>query len=111
VDESNALLEVVLHSSEPVALEIEFKLVGLFKPTNASSSFQIQGKFHNRVTGDNVPVGGGQAIHLTDNQHSYTARLPEIMLVPGPYRLQIVATLHHASIPPALFEVPILQVV
>lgn len=113
VDEANSLLRDALRSSDPIALEVTFKLAGLdvAELIQQALPYQIQGKFHNRVTGANIPIGSNQSSHLIEDQRSYTIRLPEVQLAPGPYQLQIVATLHHASVPPALFEIPILQVV
>ena len=113
VDAANSLLKDVLYNNESVALDVKFKVAG-FDVTSLIQQaypYQVHGKFHNLTTGEDISLDSGQMDHLTEGQSSYIVRLPGVTLSPGPYRLNIFATLHHASIPPAIFEIPILQVV
>jgi hypothetical protein len=112
-DGQQAILNSVLRSQEPVALEVAFKLGGVDSSELARQAlpYQIQGGIRNRMTGADTPLRGGAQGHLIADQYSYTVLLPEVTLSPGPYQLRIIITIEHANISPSIFEVPILQVI
>lgn len=111
VDQTHSLPSGLLQSREPVALEVSFTLFGMDNTESSQTSYQIQGKFHNRATRDNIPFRLRQAEHLVAGQRSYMVRLPEVVLSPGPYEMDIVTTLQNSEIHPAMLHVPVLQVI
>ncbi|EKU97510.1 hypothetical protein Lepto7375DRAFT_6706 [Leptolyngbya sp. PCC 7375] len=113
VDGERAILNSVLRSNDPVALEVSFQLTrgNVADLAGQALAYQIQGNFHNLMTGMDSPLREGPLGHLVENQRRYTVRLPEVTLSPGSYRLQMATTLQHSPIAPAMFEVPILQVI
>ena len=113
VDSEHAIPNSVLRSHDPVALEVSFQLAkgNVADLMGQALAYQIQGSFHNLMTGMDIPLREGPLGHLVENQRSYTVRLLEVTLSPGSYRLQMATTLQHSPIAPAMFEVPILQVI
>ncbi len=110
-DTAHAIPSSILHSNEPVVLEVSFQLAGMESTDlTPQTHYQIQGKFHNRITPDDIPLRLNQSAHLIEGQSSYTVRLPEVTLLPGLYRLEIAATLPNPAIPPATLHIPVLQV-
>lgn len=101
-----------LRGDNPVVLEVVFKLAGagISNLTRRALHFQIKGKYHNRMTGQNIPLTPSFVGNLVPDQRVYSVRLPQTELSPGLYQLQVVTTLEHSPLTPAIFEVPILQV-
>jgi len=112
VNPDQAIPSSVISSNDPVALEVSFKLTGdVSELIQQGFAYQIQGKFHDRRTGIDIPVRLGSSESLAIDQRNYTVCLPEVLLSPGTFRLELVTMLEHASISPAIFQIPIIQVI
>jgi hypothetical protein len=112
VNPDQAIPSSVLSSNDPVALEVSFKLTGdVSELIQQGFAYQMQGRFHDRRTGIDIPVRSRSSESLAIGQRNYTVCLPEVLLSPGTFRLELVTMLEHSSISPAIFQMPIIQVV
>ena len=102
-----------LKGGEPLALEVAFRLpepgvVGLIsRGTAYLANFYVR----NWDTNVSISVGDTDIDHLTPGKVAYMARLPQITLQPGAYRLGVLVKLH--TRPPSInyLESPQLVVV
>lgn len=103
-----------VQSGELFALAITFQLTGL-KVANIAKQrirYSAQAYARHRVTGAIASLGDTEATLLVQERPFYTALLPETTLQqPGLYRLQVLVTFQGATLPPAFFDVPMLQVI
>ncbi len=108
--EANRHFSGSLKAQEPFSLEISFQLLGgTASPRGASYTIECYGR--NRTTGATVQLGDPWSAALVPGQQTYTVQLPSAVLLPGTYRLQVIATLPNTSATPGYFEIPLLQVV
>jgi hypothetical protein len=102
-----------VRGNETFALEASFELAGPAAVEAASErrTYSLQFYARDLSTRASTHLGSTPPDRLVEDKLSYTAVLPEIILPPGMYRLQAVATIQ--STPPVLgyLEVPLLQVV
>lgn len=108
-EKTNVLLTEILNSRYPVVVEVTFKLVGLgiTALTQENPAYQIQGKFHNRADGTQVPIESSPAGNLVTGQSSYKVRLPETALSSGTYRFDLAVAIPQSPLPPATSEISI----
>ena len=102
-----------IRSSEPLVLEILFQLTG---QTSADTrreqiTYRVQAYLRNYSTGATTPLADTPPNTLVEDQLSYIAKIPGASLLPGIYRLQVLATLQGILATPGYFETPLLQVV
>lgn len=113
ISKANQPFAVLLKGGEPFALEVAFRLPEpataalVTKETIYLANFYVR----NNATGVSTSVGDTKADCLAPGQVAYTARLPEVILQPGTYRLGVLVKLR--TRPPSInyLEVPLLQVV
>lgn len=103
-----------VQSGELFALAITFQLTGLKAADIAKQEIRYSAQVYarHRTTGALASLGDTEATILVQERPSYTALLPETTLQqPGIYRLQVLVTFQGATVPPAFFDVPMLQVI
>jgi hypothetical protein len=101
-----------LKSGEPFALETTFELTGPAAADAARDRLSYHAEFQVRdlPTGVTTRLGNTESETLVESTLSYPAKLPELVLQPGMYRMQVVTMLE--SKPPVLsyVKVPLLLV-
>jgi hypothetical protein len=102
-----------LTGDEPFDLQVSFDLVGPGADDLAKEQIPYRAQFftHELPIGEHVLLGDTEPGTLSESHRSYTARLAEVSLPPGMYRLRVLARLQ--STPPIgdFLEVSLLQVV
>jgi hypothetical protein len=114
VDRAGQGFSSFVQSGESFALAITFQLTGLKAAdiTKQEIRYSAQVYARHRTTGAIASLGNTEATILVQERPFYTALLPETTLQqPGMYRLQVLVTFQGATIPPAFFDVPMLQVI
>lgn len=101
-----------LKSGEPFALEATFELTGDAAADAAKEKIPYHAEFHVRAlpVGETTPLGNTERKTLSESSRSYSAKLPDVVLPPGMYRLHVVTVLECA--PPVIryLKVPVLHV-
>jgi hypothetical protein len=114
VDHAGQGFSSFVQSGESFALAITFQLTGLKAADIAKQEIRYSAQVYarHRTTGAIASLGDTEATLLVQERPFYTALLPETTLQqPGMYRLQVLVTFQGATIPPAFFDVPMLQVI
>ncbi|MDJ0704625.1 MAG: SMI1/KNR4 family protein [Leptolyngbyaceae cyanobacterium MO_188.B28] len=103
----------VIRSNEPFVLEILFRQTGQTAEDVRLQhiTYQVQAYFRNYSTGSTTSLGDIPPNTFAVNQHSYIATFPGTTLLPGIYRLRVLATLQGIRATPGYFETPMLQVI
>lgn len=100
-------------SQKPFSVEIAFRLVGqtLARDTATHSvTYKAYFYVYNRDTGRRATLGETEPGAFVSGTSTCIAKLAEIMLEPGLYRLQVITTFQGVAVTPAYFEIPIFQV-
>ena len=102
-----------IRSREPFVLEILFRLTGqtLAETSRAHITYQVQASLRNHSTGATTSLVDTPINTLVEDQPAYIATIPGTTLLPGIYRLQVLATLQGILATPGYFETSLLQVV
>lgn len=113
VDKSNRLFQSTLNSGESFMLVVAFNIDGLEEAKLQYPDITYQAHFYgrNRTTSVVTHLGDTKSETLEEGVSSYTAKLPEIILETGIYRLQGLVKLQGIIANPGCFEIPLLQVV
>jgi hypothetical protein len=114
VDHAGQGFSSFVQSGESFALAITFQLTGLHAADIAKQEIRYSAQVYarHRTTGAIASLGDTEATLLVQERPFYTALLPETTLQqPGMYRLQVLVTFQGATVPPAFFDVPMLQVI
>lgn len=114
VDHAGQGFSSFVQSGESFALAITFQLTGLKGTDIAKQEIRYSAQVYarHRTTGAIASLGDTEATILVQERPFYTALLPETTLQqPGMYRLQVLVTFQGATVPPAFFDVPMLQVI
>lgn len=114
VDRAGQGFSSFVQSGESFALAITFQLTGLKAAdiTKQEIRYSAQVYARHRTTGAIASLGDTEATILVQERPFYTALLPETTLQqPGMYRLQVLVTFQGATVPPAFFDIPMLQVI
>jgi hypothetical protein len=113
IGQANQPFVGLLKGGEPFALEVAFRLPEpaianlVTKETIYLANFYVR----NTAIGASTSVGDTEADRLASGQVAYTARLPEVILQPGTYRLGVLVKLRTRPSSINYLEVPLLQVV
>ena len=113
IGKANQPFAGLLKGGEPFALDVAFRLPEpaiadlVTRETTYLANFYVR----EMATGVSTSVGDTEVDRLTPGKVSYTARLPEVILQPGTYRLGVLVNLR--TKPPSVnyLEVPLLRVV
>jgi hypothetical protein len=112
-NEANRHFPGGIQSSMPFMLEVAFALAGQGAADMVNHPPLYSAQFHLRDlnTGVSTHLGDSPPAPLPAGKELYTARLANVTLAPGLYRLRAIVSLH--SKPPMIdyIEVPMLQVV
>jgi len=113
VDQTCQLFPRGLRGDEPFALEASFEFEDALQLANHKPPVQFEVGFSvdNRSTGANIHLGTTKPKELEKAQASYAARLDELVLPPGIYRLQVLVTMLTTPRMLSFLEIPLLQVV
>jgi hypothetical protein len=114
VDHAGQGFSSFVQSGESFALAITFQLTGLKAADIAKQEIRYSAQVYarHRITGAIASLGDTEATIFVQERPFYTALLPETTLQqPGMYRLQVLVTFQGATVPPAFFDVPMLQVI
>jgi hypothetical protein len=107
------LFRGTVQASEPFALEASFELVDPTGAELAKERGTYCAKFYarNRSTGECIHLNDTEPQSLVGNKSPHTAKLDNVTLSPGNYKLQVLVQLE--CLPPILgyLEVPLLHVV
>jgi len=100
-------------SQKPFSLEVAFRLVGQTLARDTAThpvTYKAYFYVHNRDTGRRATLGETEPGAFVSGTSTCIAKLAEIMLEPGLYRLQVITTFQGVAVTPAYFEIPIFQV-
>ena len=102
-----------VRGNEPFALEAAFELDDALSLANHKTPVQYHIGFSvdNRATGKNIHLGTTRPKALQRGPGSYTARLDELKLQRGVYRLQVLVTVQTTANTLSFLEIPLLQVI
>lgn len=102
-----------IRSGEPLVLEILFRLTGQTAADTRRKqiTYQVQADLRNYATGSTTSLVDTPPHTLVEDQLSYIATIPGTTLLPGIYRLRVLATLQGIRATPGYFETPLLQVI
>lgn len=112
VSEISRPFQGIINGDEPFALEIAFELTeqGATDVANREIRYSAQFHGHNLATGASIYLGDVKDAVLMAGKGSGVARLSNISLRPGIYRLRIVVVLQSRPPKADYIEVPLLQV-
>lgn len=102
----------IIQSDQPFAVKVNFELDEPAKATIGKQGipYTVQFFIQDRSTGDKMHLGDTEPGLLSSKISSYTDTLEEITVLPGTYRLRVVAIAESKDVTPGYLELPILRV-
>ena len=100
--------EGYLKGNQPFALEIRFNLVGEASAdlTAQQAVYRVRSYVQDQFTGESTQLGEAEPSRLVKGELSYAAKLREVVLQPGKYRLFAFVNLQAASVRPDFVTFP-----
>jgi hypothetical protein len=102
-----------VQAGQPFAVKAEFEIGDQMAASLGKREIPYQVQFYtkNRTTKGKLYLGDGEPGLMTSGKNSYSAKLGEILLSPGDYRLRVVVFAESGNVAPGYFELPRLRVI